>query len=211
MSFIVEENIEKYAHRMSRTENALLRELELYTKENVDYPQMLTGRLEGGLLRMLVAISGAKSILEVGTFTGYSALSMAEALPNDGRITTCEISEKNAEIAQSFFDRSENGSKIELKIGAAADTIKALTNDIDLAFIDADKASYPEYYELILPKLKSGGLIVFDNMLWSGKVLNPKDEDTKALASLNSNLAEDTRVDNVLLTVRDGVQLVRKL
>jgi caffeoyl-CoA O-methyltransferase len=177
----------------------------------MDAPQMLTGRLEGRLLKLLAALCGAERVLEIGTFTGYSALSMAEGLPDDGRIITCEIEKAHAAMAQRYFDRSPHGKKIEIRLGPALETLASLTGPFDLAFIDADKGNYPAYYERSVELVRPGGLILVDNTLWSGQVLNPQDAESKAIDALNRRIAADARVENVLLTVRDGLQVVRKL
>lgn len=204
------EEIEKYCWDNTTPEPKLLQELAQETREKMQYPQMLTGRLEGRFLKLLVGLSGAKEILEVGTFTGYSALSLAEALPTDGRLITCEVDPGAAQMAKSYFARSPHGQKIELRLGPALSTIASIDYPLDLAFIDADKENYVNYYEAILPKVRSGGLMVFDNALWSGTVLNPKDEESLAIDTLNKRVSSDSRVESVLLTVRDGVHLVRK-
>lgn len=210
MSYIIEESIEEYASRNTRQEPAQLLALTEKTCLETDDPGMLTGRLEGRLLKFLVQISGAALVLEVGTFTGYSALSLAEGLGEHGRVITCEIDPGVRDIAQAAFDGSPVGHKISLRFGPAIDTIRALGETIDLSFIDADKGNYPLYYEEILKRTRSGGIIVLDNMLWSGRVLDPPDEESRILHELNRAISEDDRVENVLLTVRDGVQLVRK-
>ena len=176
-------------------------------------PQMLTGPVEGTLLRMLIQVSGAKRVLEIGTFTGYSALSMAAGLPDDGALITCELDTEHARIAQSFFDRSPHGKKIRLRSGAALDTLHALPAEaqFDFVFIDADKENYVHYYEAVLPKLKPGGLIAADNTLWSGRVLKPKGQSDHAIVAFNAHVARDPRVEQELLSVRDGVLLVRKV
>jgi caffeoyl-CoA O-methyltransferase len=190
----------------------LLDELAAYTRAHCKLPQMLTGPVEGTFLRMLVRVSGAKRVLEIGTFTGYSALSMAAGLPDDGQLSTCEIDPEHARIAQSFFDRSPHGRKIALMSGPALDTINALParTTFDFVFIDADKENYVNYYEAVLPRLRPGGLIAADNTLWSGRVLEPKDKSDHAIVAFNAHVARDPRVEHVLLSVRDGVMLVRK-
>ncbi|HEX4930638.1 MAG TPA: class I SAM-dependent methyltransferase [Gaiellaceae bacterium] len=210
MSFIVEETIEAYAERHTTAPDALLAELAEETKATMSSPQMLTGTIEGRFLQQLVFASGARRVLEIGTFTGYSALSMAAALPRDGRIDTLDIEPKHAEVAQRYFDRSPDGSKITLHLGPAIETIGKLEGEFDLVFIDADKSGYDAYYEAVLPRLSERGLIAIDNTLWSGRVLDPADEDSRALAALNDKLAADERVVAVQLTVRDGITLIRR-
>jgi len=210
MSFIVGEEIEEYAFGATRPEPPLLSELAVKTHQVMELPQMLTGRLEGRFLKLLVQLTQPKLIVEVGTFTGYSALSMAEGLPEDGRIITCEIDPKAQAMAQAAFDASPHGGKIEIRMGPALQTIRGLNETIDLSFIDADKEGYPDYYEEIVSRTRPGGVILLDNMLWSGRVLDPKDTDSKAVDRVNRMIAADERVENVLLTVRDGIQFVRK-
>jgi caffeoyl-CoA O-methyltransferase len=210
MSFLVEEELEEYSERHTTPPEALLAELAAETKATMASPQMLTGPIEGRFLELLVAGSGAKRVLEIGTFTGYSALSMAAALPPDGRIDTLDIDPKHAEVAQRYFDRSPHGSKVRLHLGPALETIATLDGEFDFVFIDADKENYDAYYEAVLPRLSERALIAIDNTLWSGRVLDPPDETTRLIAALNDKLASDDRVVAVQLTVRDGVTLVRR-
>ena len=207
---MIDEAIEDYAFRLTQEEPENLQKLITQTYEAMDYPDMLTGRIEGRLLKLIVQLLQPGLVLEVGSFTGYSALSMAEGLAENGKIITCEIDPMAQRIAQAAFDASPVGHKIELRMGPAIDTIRQLTETIDLAFIDADKENYPIYYEEILVRTRSGGVIIIDNSLWSGRVLDPQDGDSKAVARLNNIIYQDTRIENVLLTVRDGIQLVRK-
>ena len=210
MSFIANEEIEQYAERHSTPPDPLLAELAEETYATMSSPQMLTGPIEGRFLELLVHASGAKRILEIGTFTGYASLSMAAALPEGGRIDTLDIEPKHAEVAQRYFDRSPHGSKINLHLGPASETIAKLEGEFDLVFIDADKEGYDAYYEAVLPRLSPRGLIAIDNTLWSGRVLDPPDETTKTIAALNDKLAADERVVVVQLSVRDGVTLIRR-
>ncbi|WP_438026792.1 O-methyltransferase [Sorangium sp. So ce233] len=212
MAAIVTPEIDRYAHDHTEPPPALLDELREYTHAHVPSAGMQVGRVEGTLLGMLVALMQARRVLEIGTFTGYSALSMAQALPPDGELVTCERDPDVARVARSFFDRSEHGQKIRIALGDALDTIRGLpaSPPLDLVFIDADKARYATYYEEALPRLRRGGLIVADNTLWSGEVLAPETEDGRALAAFNELLARDPRVEKVLLPVRDGVTLARK-
>ena len=212
MDFIVPKPIEEYAAAHSSPHSALLEELEEYTIANCDMSQMLVGRVEGGFFRMLVQLTGACRILEIGLFTGYSALSMAEALPEDGELISCDMNEATSRIAQSFFDRSRHGKKITIRLGPALKTIKTLPADhpFDLVFLDADKENYSHYYDAVLTLLKPGGLLVADNVLWSGNVLDPQKDTDKALVAFNDKVQQDSGVENVLLTVRDGLMLIRK-
>ena len=208
---IVNPSIEKYALLHTREESDILKELRETTDRELEYSNMLTNRLVGRLLQILIRLGGVRRILELGTFTGYSALTMAEALPQDGRIVSLEMNEKYEKIARSYLNRSSHGDKVEIIMGEALETIPQLKGDYELAFIDADKINYPRYYDLVKPRLTSGGLIVVDNAFWDGTVLNPEeDEKGKAVDELNQKIKDDQEVDQVLLTVRDGLHLVRK-
>lgn len=202
--------IEKYLFDHTRAPSPIFEELRERTYADVPSPQMQVGRVEGALLRILVAAIGARRVLEIGTFTGFSALSMAEALPEDGEIVTCDIDPKATAVARQFFDLSPHGKKIHLALGDALETLRTLSGPFDLVFLDADKEQYPAYYEASLPLLRPGGLLVADNTLWSGAVLDPQTPSAKAIVAFNSLVTDDPRVDNVLLPVRDGVMLVRK-
>jgi caffeoyl-CoA O-methyltransferase len=206
----VDGKVQEYAERHSTPPEPLLVELAEETRATMSSPGMINGPVEGRFLELLVHASGAKRVLEIGTFTGYSALSMAAALPEDGRIDTLDIEPKHAEVAQRYFDRSPHGSKITLHLGPAIETIEALEGEFDLVFIDADKPGYDAYYEAVLPRLSARGLIAIDNTLWSGHVVDPHDESTKRMAALNDKIAADDRVVAVLLTIRDGLTLVRR-
>jgi caffeoyl-CoA O-methyltransferase len=207
---IVDKDLEKYAFDHTAPEPDLLRELSEETHARMQMPQMLTGRLEGRFLKLLARMTGAKRVLEIGTFTGYSALSMAEGMPEDGKVVTCEIEPAHAAVAQRYFDASPFGKKIGIRMGPALETLAALEGPFDLAFIDADKENYPAYYERVVDLIRPGGLILVDNTLWSGLVLKPHDRESVAIDALNKRIAKDDRVENVLLTVRDGLQVVRK-
>lgn len=206
----IDAQIEEYAQAHTRAEPELLIELITKTHALMDSPQMLTGRLEGRFLKLLVQIARPRLVLELGMFTGYSALSMAEGLPEEGKIITCDIDPQARAVAQAAFDASPFGKKIEIRMGPAIDTIRRIREPIDFSFIDADKQGYPLYYEEILERTRPGGLILMDNMFLSGRVLYPQDQAAKAVAQLNLSIANDDRVENVLLTIRDGVQLIRK-
>ncbi len=212
MKHLVSEAIEGYCREHSTAPSALLQELEAYTIGHCAQSQMLTGPMEGALLRLLVQLTGARRILELGMFTGYSALTIAEALPEDGTILSCDINPETTAIAQSFFDRSTHRRKIEVRLGPALETLAALQTglEFDLVFIDADKENYIRYYEATLPRLRTGGLMIVDNVLWSGKVLHPQHQSDHAIVAFNDHIRNDLRVENVMLTVRDGVTLARK-
>jgi caffeoyl-CoA O-methyltransferase len=209
---IIPRKIEEYCLRHSTARDKLLQELERYTRRHCADAQMLIGPHEGALLALLVRLTGARQVLEIGTFTGYSALCMAEALPGNGRLITCEIKPRHAEIAQSFFKRSRHGRKIKLRLGPALETLTNLpaSANFDFVFLDADKENYVNYYEMVLPRLRSGGLIVADNVLWSGRVLAPRKKTDRAVVRFNKHVRRDPRVECVMLPVRDGVSLIRK-
>jgi len=212
MKAIVPEKIEAYCQRHSSTSAALLNEIEKYTRRQRPDARMLIGPFEGALLAMLVRLSGARRLLEIGMFTGYSALTMAEALPADGEIICCDINPETSAIAQSFFDRSPHGRKISVRLGPALETLAALpaSATFDFVFLDADKENYVNYYEALLPRLRPGGLVVADNVLWSGRVLAPKTRTDRAVVKFNNHVRRDPRVECVMLPVRDGVSLIRK-
>ena len=212
MKTIIPQKIEDYCLRHSSARDKLLRELEKYTQRHCADAQMLIGPHEGALLAMLVSLTGARRILEIGCFTGYSALCMAEALPAKGKLTTCEIKPEHADIARSFFARSPHGRKIMLRLGPAIETLANLpgSTTFDFVFLDADKENYVNYYEAVLPRLRPGGLIVADNVLWSGHVLAPKNKTDHAIVAFNKHVRHDPRVECVMLPVRDGVSLIRK-
>jgi caffeoyl-CoA O-methyltransferase len=207
---LVPTDIEKYAQEHTEVPGPLFEELRQTTWERMSAPQMQVGRLEGTFLRMLVRMTGARRVLEIGTFTGYSALMMAEGLPDDGELLTCDIDPKAEAIARDFFARSPHGRKITLRMGPALETLKTLREPFDLAFIDADKTNYSAYYDAVLPLLRTGGLLVADNTLWSGRVLNPQSPDDRAIVAFNDKVVADPRVEKVLLTVRDGMMLALK-
>lgn len=206
----IDEAVEQYACDHTEPESELFRRLREETFARMEYPQMQVGRIEGRFLKMLVRLTGARRVLEIGMFTGYSALMMAEGLPEDGRLITCDIDPKAEEIARRYFAESPQGHKIEIRLGAALETIATLEGPFDMVFIDADKNNYPNYYEATLALLRPGGLIVADNVLWSGKVLNPEDDYARAIAEFNRRVLSDDRVENVCLTVRDGMMLIWK-
>jgi caffeoyl-CoA O-methyltransferase len=205
--------IEAYVEAHTTSHSAAMAELAHEATETLPSPQMLSGLVEGRLLEMLVHASGAREVLEIGTYAGYSALSMAAGLAPGGRIVTCEIAPQQAEFAARHFAASPYGDRIELRVGPALDTIAELPGPFDLVFIDADKPSYAAYYEAVLGKLAPRGLIVVDNTLWSGRVLDPgpdAEDSTRALAAFNDLVAADERVVCVMLTVRDGITLIRR-
>ena len=200
-----------YCNNHSHENSPLLMELEKYTWDNEDIPQMISGQLVGNFLQLMIQSIQAKNILEIGMFTGFSALKMAEVLPDDGELHTCEIMEKHVETAQSFFNRSNHGKKINIHLGPALVNLEQMkVGHFDLAFIDADKINYINYYDRCMMLIRNGGVIVLDNMLWSGKVLNPEDEDSIALNQAAEYINNDDRVFNLMLTIRDGLMVCIK-
>jgi caffeoyl-CoA O-methyltransferase len=210
MQTLVPEAIEAYAAAHTEPPSTLFEELRKETYAKMSAPQMQVGAVEGAFLRLLVRISGAKRVLEIGMFTGYSGLMMAEGLPEDGELITCDVDPKAEAIAKRYFAKSPHGKKIQVRIGPALQTLKTLQAPFDLVFIDADKENYSNYYDAVLPLLRKGGLLVADNVLWSGRVLEPKDVTDRAIVAFNEKVAKDSRVEKVLLTVRDGMMLARK-
>lgn len=210
MIALVDPRIERYAVEHSGRLDPLLDKLETETSATMERPHMLVGRLEGALLRLLVRLARARRVLEIGTFTGYSALAMAEALPAGGRLVTCEVDEKHAAVARKYFRRSRHGRKIELKLGPAVETIRRLRGAFDLVFIDADKENYEKYWRSCVPRVRRGGLIVVDNVLWSGRVLRPADTLSRLIVRFNRMVAKDKRVEAVVLPVRDGITVAWK-
>jgi caffeoyl-CoA O-methyltransferase len=208
----VAKDAETYAAGHTSPMSPLLEEIERFTLNRTSRPSMLTGRVEGRFLQMMVQLSGAKRIVDIGTFTGYSALAMAEVMSEDGEIVTIEHNPAHAEIARDFFGRSPHGAKIRLCIGEALDIMKSLpANKTNMVFIDADKQSYAAYYEEAMRIVKKGGLILADNALWYGTVIAPIDEESRAMADFNDRVNADPRAEKLFLSIRDGIYLIRKL
>ncbi len=211
ISKLKSEELLDYCRQHSKTDSSLLSNLEQYTWENEDVPQMFSGPLVGKFLQSIIRMINAKRIVEVGTFTGYSALQMAEALPIDGEIHTCELMEKHANTAQLFIDQSGYESKITIHQGPALQNLEQLqANSFDMAFIDADKPRYLEYYKHCLMLVRQGGIIVLDNMLWGGDVIDPQSNDSKVLRKTGDYIQQDGRVFNLLLPIRDGLMFCIK-
>jgi caffeoyl-CoA O-methyltransferase len=208
---LVPEDIERYSMSHTTPLPALLEELIAVTQERFgEQARMISGQLEGTLLQMLVGALKARRVLEIGTFTGFASQMMAAALPEDGDVTTCDVDPKAIEVARGFFERSPHGHKISLREGQALDTMRTLEPGFELVFIDADKENYINYYEAALPLLTEGGLIAVDNVLWSGRVLDPKNQMDRAIVAFNEHVARDQRVTQVVLTVRDGLTLISR-
>jgi len=203
--------IDDYAAAHSWAESEICRALREETYRTMELPQMVVGPLEGAFLKMMVRLANAKRVLEIGMFTGYSALCFAEALPADGRIITCEIDDKPAALARTHFAKSPLGNKIEIKMGPALETLRTLSGPFDLVFIDADKVNYVNYYRRALELASASGVILIDNVLWAGDVLKqpPPDQSTAAIQELNRTVSSDPQVDAVLVTIRDGVLVIR--
>jgi caffeoyl-CoA O-methyltransferase len=211
MDFIKPEIVD-YSERHTSAENELLRKINRDTHSQVLRPRMLSGHLQGRILSMLSNLVRPKTILEIGTYTGYSALCLAEGLHEDGKLITIDINEELEDKVRGYFSASKFASKIDFRIGNALTILPALTEKFDLVFIDADKENYSRYYDLVIDNVTLNGLILADNVLWSGKVLDGKaDKDTKAILDFNLKVHNDPRVENVLLPVRDGIMMLRKV
>jgi caffeoyl-CoA O-methyltransferase len=212
MAYIVDDDVERYAEEHTTPPEPLPAELAEETRASLRLPEMLTGTIEGRFLELLVYSVRARRVLELGTYSGYSALSMAAGLPDDGRIDTCEVDETHAAVARRYIERAGLSDRITVHLGPALDTLGRLDGPFDFVFIDADKKNYRNYYEAVLPKLAPRGLIAVDNTLWSGRVADESDDDetTRVIREFNDHVRADDRVVSVLLTVRDGVTLIRR-
>jgi caffeoyl-CoA O-methyltransferase len=210
LSFVVEPQVEQYAEEHTEPDGELFERLAQETHKKTTAPQMMVGRIEGRFLGSLVRMLRARRVLELGTFTGYSSISMALALPAGGRIITCDVNEETTAIARRYAEEAGVADRIDYRLGPGLETIAQLDGPFELVFIDADKPNYLNYYEATLPLLAEGGLLVADNTLWSGRVSDESetDENTSAIRSFNDHVLADPRVHNVLLTVRDGMNLV---
>ena len=211
MDRLLAADIETYAEAHSMPESGLCRALREETQRCMEFPQMIVGPLEGAFLKMMTQLVQATRVLEIGMFTGYSALCFAEALPAEGTVLTCEIDEESAALARQYFARTPIGKKIEICMGPALDTMRHLKGSFDLIFIDADKINYVNYYRRALDLLAPQGVILIDNVLWDGDVLKhpAPDEKTAAIQELNRVVATDPLVTAVLVTIRDGVMVIR--
>jgi caffeoyl-CoA O-methyltransferase len=208
---IVSDDLEAYAEAHSEPPTDVLQRLADETRSRMSAPQMMVGPLEGRFLEALVRVSGARHVLELGTFTGYSSICMASALPKGGRLVTCDVDPEAVEIARRYAGEAGVAERIEYRLGPAVDTLRVLDGPFDLVFIDADKEGYVDYYEAVLPKLADDGVIVADNVLSGGRVLDDEPEGTaRAIVAFNEHVRADERVVAVMLTVRDGITLIRK-
>ena len=211
MHFLSEE-LENYAAQHTEDEPLLLQELNKRTHLNVLQPRMISGHFQGRFLSLLSKMVQPRTILEIGTYTGYATLCLAEGLHPDGVLHTIDIKEELTDLQREFFDRSGYGNQIVQHLGKAADIIPALDTTFDLVFIDADKQNYAHYFDLVIEKMNRGGLILSDNVLWSGKVVEEvkhNDKHTQALKAYNQKIKDDPRVETVLLPIRDGITLSR--
>ena len=211
MLSLVPEDIEKYAVNNSEPEGNLLTDLTETTYKRSDAAVMISGPSVGNFLSMLIFVTQSKRVLEIGTFVGYSALIMARSLPTNGELITLDVDVNSPNLGKKYWDKDPAGKLITFKLGKALETMDTLEPGFDLIFIDADKRNYANYYEKSLNLLSKNGIIVIDNVLWSGKVLDPQDKESKAINDLNKKITSDQRVKNVLLTVRDGLMLIRKV
>ena len=212
MNFISEE-LYDYCSKHSNTEDDILKEVARQTHLQTLKPRMLSGHLQGEFLTMITKLINPNYILEIGTFTGYSALCLAKGLATNGKLITLDNNPETSALAKSFFEKSIYKNNIELMLGNAMGVIPTLPNNIDLVFIDADKKNYAAYYDMVFEKVRTGGLIIVDNVLWSGKVLDlaaNNDKDTLTMQAFNEKIANDTRVEKLLLPLRDGLTLIRK-
>lgn len=213
MDGIIRPEVERYVEEHTTAPPSHLVALAEETRASLAVPQMMTGPVEGRFLELLVFASGARRVLEIGTFSGYSSLSMAAGLPEDGRIVSCEVDAGMAEVARRHIAASPYAERIEVRVGPALETVAGLDGPFDFVFIDADKESYRAYVEAVLPKLSERGLVAIDNTLWSGRVVDDPDPDerTQRLIELNDELRSDPRLVAVQLTVRDGITLLRRV
>ncbi len=212
MEFITK-NLSDYCETNTSPESEVLAQLNRETHLKVVSPRMLSGHLQGRFLSFIAKLQQPKLILEIGTYTGYSALCLAEGLAENGKLISIDVNEETSAFAKSFIQQTEFANKIELVLGDAKDFIPTITKPIDLVFIDADKKNYLNYYHLVIDKLNKGGIIIADNVLWSGKITTPEsemDKETLALHQFNQFVQQDERVENVLLPIRDGLMMVRK-
>lgn len=212
MHFLSDE-IEAYAEAHTEAESDLLRKLDRETHAKVLRPRMLSGHLQGRFLSLLSKLASPERILEIGTYTGYSALCLCEGLSENGKLITIDKNEELESFTRSFFLKSPYNNQIDYQVADAMQLLPTLNEEFDLVFIDADKVNYSNYFDLIIDKVKPGGLIIADNVLWSGKIVEevaPNDKDTKALLLFNKKVNDDARVSNVLLPVRDGLMLIQK-
>lgn len=209
---LLPEDLENYIQQHTSAESIVLRELDRQTQADVLMPRMLSGHVQGRFLSFLSKMLSPRFILEIGTFTGYSAICLAEGLTDDGELHTIDINEELEDLVSSYIEKAGLQDKIIQHIGNALDIINTLDVIFDLVFIDADKVNYLNYYKLVLPKVRKGGIIIADNVLWSGKVVEDgkTSKDTRAILDFNDAVQQDESVENVMVSIRDGLLLIRK-
>jgi caffeoyl-CoA O-methyltransferase len=211
MSGIVDPDVEAYAETHTEPPGEVLERLAEETRRRTTAPQMMVGPVEGRFLAFLVRAMRASRVLEIGTFTGYSSICMASALPPDGRIVTLDVNAETTEIARRYAVEAGVVDRIDYRVGPAIETLADVEGPFDLVFIDADKGGYVDYYEAALPLLADGGLLIADNVLWSGRAARePEDDSTRAIQRFNEHVRADERVESVMLSVRDGMTLIRR-
>ena len=209
---IIQKQIQEYAERHTTEESPLLRKINRDTHAHVLSPRMLSGQLQGRVLSMISCMVRPRVILEIGTYTGYSAICLAEGLQENGKLITIDINEELYDRVNAYFQEGGLGDRIDYRIGDAAQILPQIDEKFDLVFIDADKENYSGYFDLVIDRVNLGGFILADNVLWSGKVLEQKpDKDTRAILEFNAKIHRDKRVENVLLPIRDGIMLMRKI
>jgi caffeoyl-CoA O-methyltransferase len=209
---ILNEDLLHYSEQHTTQESPLLKAINRDTHAKVLMPRMLSGHLQGRVLAMISKLIQPKLILEIGTYTGYSAICLAEGLAPEGKLITIDINEELEDKVKKYFDEAGLASRVQYRIGDATKIVPTLEGPFDLVFIDADKANYSRYYDMVIDKVREGGIILADNVLWSGKVLQAKqDKDTRAIVEFNKKIQQDGRVENVLLPIRDGILMIRKL
>jgi caffeoyl-CoA O-methyltransferase len=207
----IDNELTRYAEKFTSAESKVLQELRAFCYERFEDSSMLSGFFQGRVLAMLSRMIRPRRVLEIGTYLGYSALCMAEGLTDDGKVITLDIQESTNRVAREFAAQTEYAGKIDFRLGTALEIIPMLDETFDLVFIDADKPNYSNYYDIVFPKVRPGGFIIADNVLWSGKVLlEEKDENTQALHDFNQKVLADGRVSNVLLPIRDGLMVICK-
>jgi len=209
---IINDKIQNYAELFSSEEPGILAELNRETYVNHLFPRMLSGHHQGRFLSMISKMLNPKRILEIGTYTGYSALCLAEGLAEDGILHTIELNNENEDIIRKYIKKTGNTNRIILHFGEALNIIPEIDETFDIVFLDADKESYIEYFNLVIDKIRPGGIILADNVLWDGKVLDQKSKDKESVGirMFNDHIKNDTRIDHILLTIRDGIMIIRK-
>ncbi|MFN8236579.1 MAG: O-methyltransferase [Chitinophagales bacterium] len=208
---LVSDEIEKYIDAHTSDESAVLQQLNRKTHADVLMPQMLSGKVQGQFLKFISRMLQPRRVLEIGTYTGYAAICLSDGLTDDGKLFTIDINEELGELVRTYIDKAGLSDKIIPIIGDAREEITKLDETFDLVFIDADKQNYSNYYDLVIDKVRSGGFILADNVLWSGRIIDEKkDKDTQKLAEFNTKVQQDNRVENVIISIRDGIMMARK-